>query len=44
VEPPSLRRLEGVGCQVVGIAPGKEMAVPSSVQVRLKIVMFKEKN
>lgn len=26
------------------IAPGKEMAVPGSVQVGLKIVIFKEKN
>lgn len=31
-------------CQVGVRAPGKEMAAQSSVQVKLKIVIFKEKN
>lgn len=42
LRPPSQGRSEVGGCQVGIIAPGKEMAVPSSVQVRLKIVIFKE--
>lgn len=41
-KPPSLVRSEVGGCQVGLIAPGKEMSVPSSVQVGLKIVIFKE--
>ncbi|KAL0628406.1 LOW QUALITY PROTEIN: hypothetical protein AAY473_001726 [Plecturocebus cupreus] len=43
-EPPSLSRSEVGGCQVGVTAPGKEIAVPGSVQVGLKIVIFKEKN
>lgn len=39
---PSLDRSEVRWCQVGLIAPREEMAVPSSVQVRLKIVIFKE--
>ena len=31
------------GCQVGITAPGKEMAVPSCIQVRLKIIILKEK-
>ena len=40
---PSLSRAEVGGCQVGIRVPGKVMAVSGSVQVGLKIVIFKEK-
>lgn len=42
-KPPSRSRSEVRGCQVGVTAPGKEMAVPGFVQVRLKTIIFKEK-
>ena len=42
-KPPSQSRSEVRGCRVGVTAPGKEIAVPGFVQVRLKTIIFKEK-